>query len=57
MVNLSFNVSPVIGIAIRKALEFKNAKPFTNEEWQEFWKQLSSDEEFLEAYKKIVEAN
>ena len=51
------DISAVIGISIRKALEFKNATPFTDEEWKIFWEQLSSNEEFFVACKSLIKNN
>lgn len=52
--NTHIDISGVIGVVIRKVLEFKKVDGFTDEEFKEFWEKLESDEEFLNAYKNIV---
>ncbi|MBR1386104.1 MAG: hypothetical protein MST00_01310 [Tenericutes bacterium] len=52
--NTHIDISGVIGVVIRKVLEFKKVDGFTDEEFKEFWEKLENDEEFLNAYKNIV---
>ena len=52
--NTHIDISGVIGVVIRKVLEFKKVDGFTDEEFKEFWEKLENDEEFLYAYKNIV---
>ena len=47
------DISAVIGISIRKALEFKNIS-LTTEESELFTQQLFEDKEFIEACKNVV---
>ena len=49
--NTHIDISRVIGVVIRKVLEFKKVDGFTDEEFKEFWEKLENDEEFLNAYK------
>ena len=52
--NTHIDISGVIGVVIRKVLEFKKVDGFTGEEFKEFLEKLENDEEFLNAYKNIV---
>lgn len=52
--NTHIDISGVIGVVIRKVLEFKKVDGFTDEEFKEVWEKLENDEEFLNAYKNIV---
>lgn len=52
--NTRIDISEVIGVVIRKVLEFKKVEGFTEEEFKEFWEKLEKDEDFLNAYKNIV---
>lgn len=52
--NTHIDISGVIGVVIKKVLEFKKVDGFTDEEFKEFWEKLENDEEFLNAYKNIV---
>lgn len=51
---MNINLSNVLGVTARKALEFKNIEGFTEEESKEFSKMLLKDEEFLEAYRNCL---
>lgn len=51
---IKINISKILGVSIRKALEFKKVEPFTEKEFEKFWKQLSNDKEFLEEYKNVI---
>lgn len=52
--NTRIDISEVVGVVIRKVLEFKKVGGFTEEEFKEFWEKLKNDEDFLNAYKNIV---
>ena len=52
--NTRIDISEVVGVVIRKVLEFKKVDGFTEEEFKEFWEKLKDDEDFLNAYKNIV---
>ncbi len=52
--NTRIDISEVVGVVIRKVLEFKKVDGFTEEEFKEFWEKLKNDEDFLNAYKNIV---
>ena len=52
--NTRIDISEVVGIVIKKVLEYKKIEGFTEEEFKEFWEKLKNDEEFLNAYKNIV---
>ena len=52
--NTHIDISGVIGVVIRKVLEFKKVDGFTDEEFKEVGEKLENDEEFLNAYKNIV---
>ena len=54
---MKVNLSEVIGVVIRKTLEFKNVEGFTKEEFKEFWTQLKQDDEFLDAYKNCIRSD
>jgi hypothetical protein len=56
-INTKIDVSELLGVVIRKTLEFKKLSPLTENEFKIFWKNLSKDEKFLEAYKNIVKVN
>ena len=52
--NTRIDISEVVGIVIKKVLEYKKIEGFTEEEFKEFWEKLKNDKEFLNAYKNIV---
>lgn len=56
-INTSFDISGVLGIGIRKALEFKNVEPFMDKELEVFLTELLKDREFIDAYKNIIKIN
>lgn len=56
-INTSIDISKVLGIGIRKALEFKKVRPFSDDELEDFITNLLKDEDFIDAYKNIIKIN
>lgn len=52
-----FDLSELLGVTIRKTLEYKGIDLFTEEEFTDFLSQLKNDEEFLQAFKNIISSN
>ena len=48
----NFDLSELLGVVIGKTLGYKGIE-FTEEEIKDFWNQLKTDEDFLQAYKNI----
>lgn len=56
MSNLSIDISEVLGIAIKKALLYKDVNMSTTE-FATFWNMLKEDPEFIAAYRHCVSCN